>query len=129
MTGSEIPANYDTHPRQMLREAARLFASLGNDVVFAATATAMYVDRYFEAVLAYNQRPAGRDGAERWRTVQTRREQVGRNLDETSMRIPGDLRWGYQDGTDYSFRRLCTMPPALAEQIGGPTTGHQQDEG
>src|SRR5262245_28432888 len=35
-----IAANYDTHPRRMLREVSRLLAPLGTPVIFAATATA-----------------------------------------------------------------------------------------
>src|SRR5207247_2414035 len=53
MTGTPIPANYNTHPRQMLREAARLFAPLGPPFVFAATETVMALEQYFVAVEAY----------------------------------------------------------------------------
>jgi len=105
----------------MLREAIRLFAPLGTAVVFAATGAAMFVDQYFEAVESYNKKPGGRDGAERWASVQRLREQVGRNLDAASMLIPQGLRWKYQDGTDYSFRKLCSMPAGLAKAIGAPT--------
>src|SRR5207253_9189682 len=89
LPSTPIPANYETHPRQMLREAARLFAPLGNDLIFAATEIAMDLDQYFSAVLAYNQRcPRGRDCAERLMTVQEFREQVGRNLDRANTLIP-----------------------------------------
>jgi hypothetical protein len=120
MAGTPIPANFHTETRQWLREAARLFAPLGNDVVFTATASAMYLDLYFEAVASYNKYPRGRDGAQ-WTTVQQAREQVGRNLDATSLLIPAELRWKYGDGTAYSFRKLCMMPEGLARQLGGPT--------
>ena len=120
MAGTPIPANFNTETRQWLREAARLFAPLGNDVVFAATASAMYLDLYFEAVASYNKYPRGRDVAQ-WTTVQQAREQVGRNLDATSLLIPAELRWKYGDGTAYSFRKLCMMPEGLARQLGGPT--------
>jgi len=128
MAGTPIPANFDTQTRQWLREAARLLAPLGNDVVFAATASAMHVDLYFEAVASYNKYPRGRDVAQ-WTTVQQAREQVGRNLDATSLLIPVELRWKYGDGTDYSFRKLCCMPPGLAEAIGAPTGEGQEHKG
>ena len=60
-----VPANFSTHPRQMLREASRLFAPLGNDFVFAINELAMRLEQYFEAVEAYNDSPRGRDGADR----------------------------------------------------------------
>jgi hypothetical protein len=119
MPGTPIPANFDTHPRQMLREAARLFAPLGTPFVFAATATAMYLDRYFEAVLAYNNAPAGRHGVDRWFTVKRLRRQVGNNLDATTMHLPADQRWRPRDGADYHFGQLCAMPADLSEQITG----------
>jgi hypothetical protein len=127
MAGTPIAANSDTQTRQWLREA-RLLAPLGNDVVFAATASAMYVDLYFEAVASYNKYPRGRDVAQ-WTTVQQAREQVGRNLDATSLLIPAELRWKYGDGTAYSFRKLCSMPAALAQQIGAPTTAAGEGDG
>jgi hypothetical protein len=128
MATTVIPANFETHPRQMLREAAKLFAPLGNDVVFAATGAAMYVERYFSAVLAYNTASGGSDGAASWYSIQQLREQVGRNLDETNVRIPADLRWKYSDSTDYSFRKLCSMPLDLAKAIGGPTLEGREGE-
>ena len=121
MTGTPIPANYDAHPRQMLREASRLFAPLGSAAVFAAAETAMALEDYFVALEAYNRRPGGRDGADRWHAVQASRRQVGIHLDETNLRIPDAIRWKYGDGKQYEFRRLCSMPPGLATAIGGPT--------
>ncbi len=120
MTGTPIPANFDTHPRQMLREASRLFAPLGNDVVRAIAQAAMRLDEYFLAAEAYDGDPRGRDGAARWQTVQVMREQVGNDLDLASMKTPAELRWKYDDGTDYRFRRLCSMHPGPATAIGGP---------
>ena len=121
MTGTPIPANYNTHPRQMLREASRLFASLGSAAVYAASETAMALEEYFMAVEAYNKRPGGRDGADRWQAVQAARQQVGIHLDVTGLRIPDALRWKYSNGKEYDFRHLCAMPPGLARAIGGPS--------
>lgn len=119
MAGAQIPANFDTHPRQMLREAARLFAPLGNPFVFAATATAMYLDRYFEAVQAYNQAPGGESGMERWFRVKRLRRQVGNNLDATAMTLPPEQRWKPREATDYRFGDLCGMPASLSEALTG----------
>lgn len=121
MTATPIPANFDTHPRQMLREAARLFAPLENAFVLAATETAYALERYFVDVEAYNQRPGGRDGADRWYAVQQAREQVGIRLDMTNLHIEDGLRWKYDNGKEYDFRLLCQMPAGVAKAIGGPT--------
>jgi len=112
-----IPADFNTHPRQVLREASRVFAPLGNDFIFSANEIAMRLDQYFEEVEAYNSDPRGRDGADRLMSVQASREQVGRNLDRASRLIPADLRWKYADGTDYDFRALCSPPPGFPEAI------------
>jgi len=122
LQSTPIPANFDTHPRQVLRDAARLFAPLGSRFVLAISGVALYVDTYFEDVLAYNDgRLRGRN-AEVWDAVQRDREQIGRNLDEAKLLIPSELRWKYHDGSDHPFKKLCTMPDGLARQImGGPT--------
>jgi hypothetical protein len=109
----EIPADFGTHPRQMLREASRLFAPLGREFIFEANGVALRLDDYFSAVEAYNADPRGREGAARWQTVQHMREQVGGDLDQASRHISPELRWRYADGTDYDFRKLCAMPPGL----------------
>ncbi len=129
MTGTPIPANSDTHPRQMLREAARLFAPLGNAFVLAATETAYALERYFVDVEAYNQRPGGRDGADRWHAVQKAREQVGIRLDMTNLHIEDGLRRKYDSGKEYDFRLLCPMPPGIAKAIGGPTAQAPESSG
>ena len=99
----------------MLREAARLFAPLGNDLIFAATEIAERVEQYFSAVLAYNEHPRGRDGAALLISVQGFREQVGRNLDRANTLIPSALRWTYGEGREYDFRGRCSIAPALQE--------------
>lgn len=128
MAGTPIPANCNTHPRQILREAGRLFAPLGSAGAVAATETAMAVEEYFVAVEAYDRRPSGRDGADRWQAVQVARQQVGIHLDATNLRIPDALRWKYSDGKEYDFRRLCSMPSGLANAIGGPSEGDATPE-
>ncbi len=110
---SKIPADFGTHPRQVLREASRVFAPLGNDFIFSANEAALRLDEYFETVEAYNGDPRGRDGADRLMSVQTSREQVGRNLDRASLLISDDLRWKYADGKDHDFGVLCAPPPGL----------------
>lgn len=107
----DLPADFDTHPRQMLRQASSLFAPLGTAVVLATTQAAMRLDEYFSAVEAYNRTPYGRDGAERWRDVQTMRELVGGDLDQANSQIAINLRWKYSDGKEYDFRALCSLPP------------------
>jgi len=109
----EIPADFGTHPRQMLREASRLFAPLGREFIFEANGVALRLDDYFSAVEAYNADPRDREGAARWQTVQHLREQVGRDLDRANSLISPELRWRYGDGTDYDFHKLCSMPPGL----------------
>jgi hypothetical protein len=117
-----VKANFETHPRQVLRDAGRLFAPLGSKFVLAITGVALWVETYFEDVLAYNEgRLRGRN-ADVWYTVQRDREQIGRSLDEANLLIPSELRWKYHDGSDHPFKKLCTMPEDLAKQImGGPT--------
>jgi hypothetical protein len=108
-----IPADFGTHPRQVLREASRVFAPLGNDFIFTANEVAMRLDQYFETVEEYNSDPRGRGGANRLISVQASREQVGRNLDRASRLISDEFRWKYADGKDYDFRALCAAPPGL----------------
>jgi hypothetical protein len=115
LPGVLIPANFGTHPRQMLREASRLFAPLGNDFIFAANEIALRLDQYFVAVEAYNADRRGREGAERLISVQEFRKQVGLNLDRASSLIVEALRWKYADGKDYDFGVLCSMPPGFLE--------------
>ena len=117
LPSTPILANYDTHPRQMLREAARLFAPLRNELIFATTEIAERVDQYFSAVEAYNKHPRGRDGAALLISVQEFREQVGRNLDRANTLIPSTLRWTYGGGEEYDFRGLCSLAPALLEAL------------
>jgi hypothetical protein len=117
LPSTPIPANYETHPRQMLREAAGLFAPLGNDLIFAATEIAERVDQYFSAVQTYNERPRGREGADLLVSVQEFREQVGRNLDRANTLIPSALRWKYGDGKEYDFRVLCSPARGLLEAL------------
>jgi len=108
-----VPADFNTHPRQVLREASRVFAPLGNDFIFSANEIAMRLDQYFTEVEAYNGDPRGRDGADRLMSVQASREQVGRNLDRASRFISNERRWKYADGKEYDFRALCSPPPGL----------------
>ncbi len=108
-----IPADFNTHPRQVLREASRVFAPLGNDFIFSANEIAMRLDQYFEEVEAYNSDPRGRDGADRLMSVQASREQVGRNLDRASRLISDKVRWKYADGKEYDFRALSSAPPGF----------------
>ena len=113
LTTTKVAADFSTHPRQVLREASRVFAPLGNDFIFSANETAMRLDQYFAEVEAYNSDPRGRDGADRLMSVQASREQVGRNLDRASRLISDELRWKYGDGKDYDFRVLCSPPPGF----------------
>jgi hypothetical protein len=113
LPSTPIPADYGTHPRLMLREASRLFAPLGTAFVLAVNGAALRLDDYFSAVETYNRNPLGRDGAARWQTAQTLREQVGADLDEASRHVPPELRWRYSDGTDYNFKKLSSLPPGM----------------
>lgn len=117
LPGVPIMANYDTHPREMLREASRLFAPLGGTFVVAANVVAMRLDEYFTAVDAYNRDVRGREGAERLTTVFHLREQVGSDLDAANGAIPKANRWTYSDGRDYNFRMLCSPPPGFPEAL------------
>src|SRR5437867_2215105 len=54
---TKIAADFSTHPRQVLREASRVFAPLGNDFVFSSNEIAMRLDQYFMEVEAYNSHP------------------------------------------------------------------------
>ena len=111
----KVPADYNTHPRQMLREASRLFAPLGNAFVLAANVIGQRLDEYFSAVDAFNNQGLSRRDGELWQSVQTMREVLGQDLDNANREIRSDLRWKYSDGKDYDFRSLCSMPPDFLE--------------
>jgi hypothetical protein len=117
-----IPANYDTHPRQVLRHASAVFAPLGNGFVMAANQAGMRLDDYFIAVERYNKpfrQMAKRDGdlsgedQEDYNMVQSVRGIVGGDLDLANHQIPAELRWKYSSGKDYSFRTVCSQPAPM----------------
>jgi len=118
-----VPVNYDTHPRQVLRQASVVFAPLGNAFVMAANQAGMRLDEYFLAVERYNapfRQHVRRDdfsaeNQEAYNTVQSFRAIVGADLDLANSQIPAELRWKYHDGKDYSFRAMCALPPALRQ--------------
>jgi hypothetical protein len=117
LPGAPITADFNTHPRQMLREASRLFVPLGNDFILAANEIAMRLDEYFSAVEDYMAHPGGREGAEQLMSVFELRQQVGRNLDRASALLPPELRWKYADGTEYNFRALCGPPRGFFDML------------
>jgi len=119
---AEIKADFGTHPRQMLREASRVFAPLGTRFVSATNLAGKHLDEYFSAVLAYNQAPRGRDGAARLETVQSLRERVGEDLHWANDAIPKGSRWVGADGLDFDFRALCSLPPDFLEALGIETS-------
>lgn len=111
--------NYDTHPRQVLRQASAVYAPLGNSVLIAVNQAGMRLDDYFSAVKSYNEpfeSGLSRDSLdvvetkERYNSVQSLRGIVGGDLDLANSQIPADVRWKYSDGKDYSFRTLCSKP-------------------
>src|SRR5436309_2245195 len=110
-----IPANYDTHPRQVLRQASAVFAPLGNAFVMAVNQAGMRLDEYFLAVERYNRpfrQQARRDGdvsadnQADYNSVQSCRGIIGGDLDLANHQIPAELRWKYSSGKDYSFRTM-----------------------
>lgn len=109
-----IPADFGTHPRQVLREAGGRFSPLGSDVVRIATQCALRLDDYFTAVKDYDAHPSGLGGAERLQSIQAIREQVGNDLDLANAAISQDIRWRYDNGIGYNFRSLCSPPPGLS---------------
>jgi len=114
-----MPVDSRTQPRLMIREAGRLLAPLGHDVVKAAMETSMQLDQYFAAVQEYQSRPTGPDGVVNWTSVQKWREQVGKRLDLTNSLIPDGVRWTYDGGAQYDFCTLCSLPPHFP---GNPAT-------
>lgn len=119
-----IPANYDTHPRQVLRQASAVFAPLGNAFVMAVNQAGMRLDEYFLAVERYNRpfrQQARRDGdvsvdnQADYTSVQSIRGIIGGDLDLANHQIPPELRWKYSDGRDYSFRSMCSQPPPMRD--------------
>ena len=110
-----IEADFGTHPRQMLREASRLFAPLGPQFLIAANQAAMRLDEYFLAVQAYNENRSSRADRSRYDTVQSLRGRVGGDLDQANSAIPKLSRWTYGDGSDYQFRSLCSLPPGFLD--------------
>lgn len=119
-----IPANYDAHPRQVLRQASAVFAPLGNAFMMAANQAGMRLDEYFLAVERYNKpfrQQVRRDGdislddQNEYNTVQSVRGIVGGDLDLANHQIPAELRWKYSNGKDYSFRSMCSQPPPMRD--------------
>jgi len=114
-----IDADFGTHPRQMLREASRLFAPLGPAFLEAANVAGMRLDDYFSAVDVYNSRHTTREATlQLWETVQSFRQQVGGDLDQANQAIPPKNRRTYDDGRDYDFRKLCSLPEGFLEADG-----------
>jgi hypothetical protein len=123
-----VPANYDTHPRQVLRQASAMFVPLGNAFVMAANQAGLRLDEYFSAVEYHNKTVAPLEGARgvipnvdltTYNSVQSMREIVGGDLDLANGRIPPELRWKYDNGKDYSFRQMCGKPAPMRETAGG----------
>ena len=116
-----IDADFGTHPRQMLREASRLFAPLGPTFLVAANVAAMRLDHYFSAVEVYNGTHTTREAMlQLLETVQSLRQQVGGDLDQANRAITDKIRWTYADGRDYDFRKLCSLPRGFVEPEGSP---------
>lgn len=112
-----IDADFETHPRQMLREASRLFAPLGPAFLMAANQAAMRLDDYFSAVATYTDvQTTGAGSQQLLDTVQSLRRQIGGDLDLANRAIPEAHRWRYQNGKDYDFRSLCSLPEAFSDK-------------
>jgi len=119
-----ILANYDAHPRQVLRQASAVFAPLGNTFVMAANQAGMRLDEYFLAVERYNkpfrqevkrQGDASLENQSEYNTVQSFRGIVGGDLDLANGQIPAELRWKYSNGRDYTFRAMCSLPAPMRD--------------
>ena len=119
-----ILANYDAHPRQVLRQASAVFAPLGNTFVMAANQAGMRLDEYFLAVERYNkpfrqevkrQGDASLENQSEYNTVQSFRGIVGGDMDLANSQIPAELRWKYSNGRDYSFRTMCSRPVPMRD--------------
>ncbi len=120
LPGSKIPADFATHPRELLREASRLFAPLGNSFVMAVNTVAMRLDEYFSAVLRYNSHVGTtREAAQLLVDVEHFREALGRDLDQANRLIPTELRWKYDSGGEYNFRQMCSAPDGVVDLLKG----------
>jgi hypothetical protein len=113
LPGTPIKANPETHPRQMLREASRLFAPLGVSVIYRMNEVAARLDAWFETLEKYNPRPGGEEGKSTWGDIQDGREQIGITLDAAAKALPQDLR--RKLGPLNSYQNMCAMPPAWFE--------------
>ena len=112
LPGTPLPVDFGSHPRQVLREASRLFAPLGTDVTRRLNAAALELDNYFTAVAAYNRASSGRAGAALWTAVQESRLRVGDLLDDANAAIPESLRWNPKNGEGQHFFREMYSPPS-----------------
>jgi hypothetical protein len=112
---SQIPADYSTHPRQILREASRLFSPLGNDFLGHINDAALYLDQYFSQVHTFNESGGGNKDA--WGNLQEARERVGEKLDLANGLIPPEDRWQDIQGRDFSFQELCQLSPPLRRAV------------
>jgi len=125
--GQVMYPDYNTHPRQVLREASRLFAVLGNSFLMAVNQAGRNLDRCFAAVEAYNEKLSGPPNTQRYlghyQTVATFRELVGESLARAASCIPADLRWKNTDGTEYDFRMLTSRENAAPQDSSDTRTG------
>jgi hypothetical protein len=117
-SGQVIQANYETDPRQVLRQASTVYAPLGNSMLIAANQAGLRLDEYFSEVESYNISATGgatdiSDIRGRYNSVQSLRAIVGGDLDLANGQIPVELRWKYSDGKEYVFRTLCAKPPTM----------------
>jgi len=111
--GVLIEADFAAHPREVLREASRVFAPLGDAALDNLYTVGVLLDRYYENVLDYNRIVPTGDLTRRMEAsdrLDKDRAQIGRTLDAVHTSIPWAVRWKYWEDESHAFHRLCSRP-------------------
>jgi hypothetical protein len=105
--------DYNTHPRQILRQASHVFAPLGNRALMALHQAGIILDEYFREVSQFNRQRDPGSAQEHCDRIDSLRRLVGDNLDLAAAQLGDELRWKDAGGKEFSFSVRCSNPNSL----------------
>ena len=82
-----VPVESNPHPRQVLRDAPRTFAPLGSSVFILLNQIGFGLDRYYDALAAYNRGLLIPDVDVNLRAAEQWRKNIGVNVDKVSAEL------------------------------------------